>query len=486
MVRRVGSVLRFGVLAVLLAGLAACAGLESSTTSAGLVPTVAPRVVGADTPTRREHSRILAAYGGAYQDPALDLLLSEVSAKVSAASDRPDIAYRITVLNSPSINAFALPTGDLYVTRGLLALASDTSEIAAVIAHEMGHVSARHAFDRADKEREAVLVSRVVSDVLNDPEAGATSLAKSRLELARFSREQELEADRIGVRTLAKAGYDPYGASRFLAAMGRNAALRAASFGGGEGEKVDFMSSHPATPERVERATTAAKDAQATSKPERDRDRFLTAIEGMVYGDDPAQGFVRGNRFIHPVIGFVFEAPPGFNLENASESIVGIGQNETALRFDSVKVPSGQPIGQHLATDLMTGVEVSGVEEVTVNGFPAALAVARGRDWNFRLAGIRFGSDVYRIVYAARQLTPEIDAQFRASIQSFRRLTSSEGTSVRPQRLAIVKAKTGDTMQSLAARMATADRQIERFQVLNELAPEAQIVPGGRYKLIVE
>src|SRR5262249_48040002 len=156
------------------------------------------------------------------------------------------------------------------------------------------------------------------------------------------------------------------------------------------------------------------------SKPERDRDRFLTAIEGMVYGDDPAQGFVRGNRFIHPVIGFVFEAPPGFNLENASESIVGIGPNETALRFDSVKVPSGQPIGQLLASDLMTGVEVSGVEEVPVNGFPAALAVARGRDWNFRLAGIRFGSDVYRIVYAARQLTPEIDAGFRNSIQSFR------------------------------------------------------------------
>jgi predicted Zn-dependent protease len=478
---------RAALVAAVLA-FAGCAGFEKATdTEGGLVPATAPRVVGADTPARREHARILTAYGGAYTDPALDVLLAGISKRISKASGRPDLAYRITVLNSPSINAFALPTGDLYVTRGLLALANDTAEVAAVLAHEMGHVTARHAFARADKERQAVLVGRIVTDVLGDAEAGAMSLAKSRIALARFSREQELEADRIGVATLGRAGFDPYAASRFLAAMDRNANLRATGFGGsGENETIDFMSTHPSTPERVGLAEAEAKQLGEPGKGERDRGTFLTAIEGMVYGDDPSQGYVRGNRFIHPVIGFSFTAPPDFTLENAAESIVGIGPNEIALRFDSVLVPAGQPLGTHLANDLMEGVQISAVENVDVNGFPAAIAVAKGRDWNFRLAGIRFGSSVYRIVYATRNLTPETDAMFRASILSFRRLTTTEATEVRPQRIAVVKVKGGDSIASLAARMAVPNRAVERFLVLNGLGADAQLKANDRVKLIVE
>lgn len=468
--------------------IAGCAGFEKATEpEGGLVPSTAPRTVGADTPARREHTRILTAYGGSYTDPALDVLLANISARISKAPDQPDIAYRITVLNSPSINAFALPTGDLYVTRGLLALANDTAEVAAVLAHEMAHVTARHAFVRADKERQAVLVSRVISDVLGDAEAGATSLAKSKIALAQFSREQELAADRMGVSNLARAGFDPLGAPRFLAAMNRNATLRATGFGGAaESETVDFMSTHPATSERVAIATRTAEETGRAGNGEHDRARFLTAVEGMVYGDDPAQGYVRGNRFIHPVIGFSFTAPNSFTLENASESIVGIGPNETALRLDTVLVPTGQPLGQHLANDLMEGVTISNVEETEINGFPAAIALAKGKDWSFRLAGVRFGSNVYRLVYAARHLTPETDLMFRSSILSFRRLTSSEATEVRPQRLAVVTVKPGDSIQSLAGRMAVANRNIERFQVLNGLEPEQPLKAGDRVKLIVE
>lgn len=475
----------FGIAAGLAFALASCASVDkaSTPTLGNLAPTVAPRVVGADTPTRRENNRILTAYGGAYNDPALDAVLTRISAKVSQASERPDIVYRITVLNSPTVNAFALPTGDLYVTRGLLALATDTSEVAAVIAHEMGHVSARHAFVRADRERTAVLVSRVATDVLNDPEAGQSSLAKARMALARFSREQELEADAIGIRTLGKGGYDPYGAARFLTAMGRNAGLKSTQ----PGEKAaDFLSSHPATPERVQLALAAARTIGPPGAGERDRNTFLTAISGMVYGDDPAQGLVRGNRFVHPLLGFVFEAPEGFQLENAAESIVGIGPAETALRFDTVKVPASRPIGDYLAQDLMAGVEVGAIENITVNGFPAATAVAKGRDWQFRLVGIRFGSDVYRIVYAARILTPEMDEMFRGSLMSFRRLSGSEATDVRPQRVAVVRVGATDTAATLAARMAIQDRALERFLVLNGFTTAAEVRPGDRVKLIVE
>src|SRR6476469_4511834 len=167
-------------------------------------------------PALREHNRILAAYGGAYQDARLEALITHTVDRLVAASERPNLKYKVTILNSPAINAFALPNGQLYVTRGLLALANDTSELASVLAHEMGHVIARHAAIREDQVRQAALVSRVASDVFNDPQMGAMALAKSKIALASFSRAQELEANGVGVGISARAGFDPYGAVRFL------------------------------------------------------------------------------------------------------------------------------------------------------------------------------------------------------------------------------------------------------------------------------
>src|SRR5829696_6774156 len=160
--------------------------------------------------------------GGEYRAPDAKRLLGEVTARLVAATERPDERYEITILDSPAVNAFALPSGRLYVTRGLLALANDTSEIAAVLAHEIAHVTLRHASARSELALRSQLVSRVVSDVLNDPAAGATLLDQSRVRIAGFSRAQELEADQVGIRTLAKAGYDPHAASRFLNSLGRN------------------------------------------------------------------------------------------------------------------------------------------------------------------------------------------------------------------------------------------------------------------------
>src|SRR4029450_5270062 len=152
--------------------------------------------------------------------------------KLVAASERPDQRYRITILNSPAINAFALPSGQLYVTRGLIALANDTSELASVLSHEMAHVIAQHATIREDRARQVALVTRVFDNLgTTDPETSALALAKSKIALASFSRAQEFEADGIGVGIAARAGYDPYGAVRFLGAMGRSAELRPASQG---------------------------------------------------------------------------------------------------------------------------------------------------------------------------------------------------------------------------------------------------------------
>src|SRR6202163_1310052 len=171
---------------------------------------------------QREHLRILAAYGGVYREPRVQQMLEKTVDKLVMASERPDLKYEVTILNSPAVNAFALPNGQLYVTRGLVALANDNSELASVLAHEMAHVIARHAAIREDQARQAALVNRVVNDVLSDPEMGALALAKSKIALASFSRAQEFEADGIGVGIASRAGYDPYRAVRFLTSLGRD------------------------------------------------------------------------------------------------------------------------------------------------------------------------------------------------------------------------------------------------------------------------
>src|SRR5436189_863984 len=230
------------------------------------LPTANPlkvRTVAQTPAAEREHERILGSYGGAYGDPKLEGLITRTVDRLVAASDRPDQAYKVTILNSGAVNAFALPTGQLYVTRGLIALASDTSELSSVLSHEMAHVLAKHASIREDQARQAAIVTRVVTDMSNDPDLTALALAKTKLTMASFSRAQEFEADGIGVGISARAHFDPYGAARFLAAMERNAALKAGKTTSLDPRAQDFLSSHPATPERVQNAQNSARQYRA-------------------------------------------------------------------------------------------------------------------------------------------------------------------------------------------------------------------------------
>lgn len=465
----------------LLAG--ACASLPAPDRQVALPDP--PQMAEIATPAQREHERILAAYGGAYRDAKLEPLVNRTVEKLVAASERPDLRYRVTILNSPAVNAFALPSGQLYVTRGMLALATDTSELASVLAHEMAHVLARHAAIREDKARQAAIVSRVVNDVLNDPQMGALALAKSKIALASFSRAQELEADRIGVSLAARAGFDPYGATRFLTAMGRNAALKAAS-ANGDPTFVDFLSSHPSTPERVRSALGMARQHSAPGSGTREREAYLAAVNGVPYGEDPSDGVVRGRRFLHPRLGFTFTAPAGFTLDNTAQAVLGIKDDgEQALRMDVVRVPAEQSLGDYLTSGWIAGVDPASVENLTVNGLTAATALAKGEQWTFRLHVVRIGSNVYRFVFAAKNDSAAADRAFRASIDTFRRISQAESGSARPLRLQIVTVHPGDTPQRMAARMAT-DRPLERFMLLNGLSAGEALAPGSEVKIVAE
>jgi predicted Zn-dependent protease len=439
----------------------------------------------ANTPAQREHQRILASYGGAYDDPKLEALVAGVVDRLVAASERPDLPYKITILNSPTVNAFALPSGQLYVTRGLLGLANDTSELASVLSHEMAHIIARHAAIRDDQARKVALVTSVVSDVLSDPQQGALALARSKLALASFSRAQEFEADGIGVGIAARAGYDSYGAVRFLTSMGRNADLKLP--GGVDPRSLDFLSSHPATPERIKNAQSNARQFATRNGGERDRATYLARIDGLVFGEDPMEGFVRGRRFLHPKLGFTFTAPDGFTLENTAQAVLGVKDGvEQALRLDVVHVPPEQTLIEYLNSGWIENIETGSVEELIVNGFPAATASAKGEQWSFRLYVVRFGSEIYRFIYAAKNKTAETDRQFRNSVRTFRRLSLAEIEAAKPLRIKVVTTKPGDTVEQIAARMALIDRQVERFRILNGLQPGEQLKPGQPVKIVVE
>jgi predicted Zn-dependent protease len=457
------------------------------------IPKDAPKVIAPPTAAEREHDRLVAAYGGAYRNEGTERYLDDLVQRLAAQSDRPDIPYRLTILNTPSVNAFALPSGRIYVTRGLLALANDDAEIAAVIAHEMAHVSSRHAIARADLERQSALVSVVMTDVLHDPAKGQLSQARGQLNLASFSRQQELEADQVGVRTIARAGFDPYGASRFLISMSRQGGARATATASTSGDSdvprakaYDFLNTHPSTPERIQRAIEVARQFSAPGGGVHDKVAYLQAIDGLTYGDDPTQGFMQGSSFVHPRLGFTFVAPQGFSIDNTPQAILGVDGGGRALRLDTVRPKEGQSLSDYLSSGWIDGVDTGSVSTLTLNGNEAATTVAKGEEWSFRLYAVKFSGSVYRLIFAARDLSPANDDLFQKTAATFRALTADEIQNVHPLRIEITTVRQGDTLATLAARMVPADRQLERFLVLNGLAESVDLIPGDRVKIVVE
>jgi predicted Zn-dependent protease len=314
----------------------------------------------------------------------------------------------------------------------------------------------------------------------------AFTIAKNKMAMANFSRSQEIDADEMGVAISAHAHFDPYGASRFLSSMERNAELKAGKTSL-DPRTQDFLSSHPATPERVQKAQTTARQYVSPENAERDREAYLGAIDNIVYGEDPSEGFVRGRRFLHPKLGFTFQAPDNFSLDNTAKAVIGVREGGAqAMRFDVVRVPAEQTLSDYLNSGWMESVDKSTTEDMTINGFPAAATTARGDQWQFKVYALRFGSDVYRFIFAARQKTTESERNARETVNSFRRLTLEEIQAARPLRIKVITVQPGDTVESLSHRMSGVDRPIERFRVLNGLDGKAQVKVRDRVKIVVD
>ena len=430
----------------------------------------------------REHPAVVAKYGGVYENASAERMIAVIVGNLVAVSDDPTRVYKITILNSPKVNAFALPGGYLYVTRGLLALANDSSELAAVIAHEMAHVSANHAIIRQEKLNSAELGEQVVSDVLQNSAAGKIALAANQLRLSQFSQDQELQADTIGIRMIGRAGYDPYAAARFLETMSRYRAFIAGKKALDDAD--NFASSHPSTPKRVELALRHANFFGAPGLGDRGRQRYLDGIEDMLFGDTAEEGFVRGRVFSHSGLKIRFEAPEGFRIENQAKAVLVSGPNDIATRFDATVLSKRKSLTEYLKSGWITGLVDETIREETMNGMQTASATAIGDGWRFKVRIIRNGTQLYRFITAAPQTNTNLDAVSRRVTNSFRLLTKTEIAKLKPLEIKTATVGTRDTVASMSSRMKGTDEPENLFRLINGLGPVDRLTPGQRVKIV--
>jgi len=441
---------------------------------------------------RENHPKVMAEFGGPYQDPELQRYVNSLGQLLARASDRPNLQYTFTVLDSPIVNAFATPGGYIYITRGLMALANTESEVAGVVAHEIGHVAARHA---AERQSQAVLASipGIFAGILTGSEAVAGMVgAGGSAYLQSYSRDQEYQADLLGVRYLSRTNYDPYGMAGFLSHLQAEDRLDAVLAGRPEmADQSSMMSTHPRTADRIQRAIREAGGTQV-SNPIVERDLYLSKIDGLLYGDDAEEGFIRNRQFLHPVLRFAFEVPPGFHMINSSDAVIAQRADGATILFSGASQRSNSSMLRYLTDEWAPRLRLADAGTIDVNGMDAATGSGRletksgVRD--IRLVAVRHPSgNIYRFIFLTKpELTAALARDLQLTTYSFRNLGAAEAAKLRPQRIRVVTVGSGDSVASLAKRMPFGDYAEERFRVLNGLDPSARLVPGQRVKLVVE
>jgi len=445
---------------------------------------------------RENHPKLVEAFGGEYGHPRLRGYVSRVGLELARHTEYQQYPYQMTLLNSPIVNAFALPGGFVYVTRGLLALASNEAEMAGVLAHELGHVNARHTAERLSAAQMAqlgVIAGAIGAAALGVGGSGIGNLGAqiAALSIQSYSRKQEFEADMLGVRYMSKAGYDPDAMATFLGTLREQSMLEARSLGlpPGTVDQYNMMSTHPRTIDRVREATAAA-EVQRPERPREGRQEYLAHINGMLFGDDPEQGIAIGRRFVHPVMRFEFTVPEGFRLRNAEQQVVAQNSEGAAVVFDIAPLGSAWSMEAYLRSGWAKGVSLDDVERFEVNGLEAASGRTRVRSrgalLDLRLVAIRRDeSSAYRLMYVSpRETTARLAAEFDATTSSFRTLTREEAAAIRPLHLVVVDAKPGDSVERLAAPLPYGALNADWFRVLNDLEAGEQPRPDQPLKLV--
>lgn len=441
---------------------------------------------------QKEHPKILQQFGGAYEDQEVNAYVSSVGNLLARTSELPNLNFTFTVLDTPIVNAFALPGGYVYITRGLMALAENEAEVAGVLAHEIGHVTARHSAERYGSTVAASVATTLLGVLTGGGAVSRAAGGASVLALQSYSRDQEFEADTLGVRYLSRVGYDPAAMSSFLAKLQGHSRLEAELRGQkGAADEFSLLQTHPRTADRIERAIQAA-GTKSVKDPIVGQDVYFSKIDGLLYGDDPSQGLIRGRTFAHPDLGFAFEVPEGYRLFNSPAAVLALGPEKSRIIFDRAPEADGRSMPRYLTEVWAAKAKLSDVEGIDVNGLPAATARARisSREGRLdgRLVAIRYDADtVYRFLF----VTPPSQTQaqsvgLRRTTYSFRKLSPAEAAELKPQRIKIHTVRRGETVSDLVQRMPYSDYREQRFLTLNGMKKGEVLKAGQKVKLIEE
>ena len=448
---------------------------------------------------QRQHPQLVAEFGGAETGPRAAYVES-VGRRVAVHSGISNsvAAYHFTTLNSAVENAFAVPGGYVYVTRQLMALMDDESQLAFALGHEVGHIAANHAQQRQRAQSRnsvmgvlgAILGSVVGSNVFGNVLAQGAQQAAV-FNTLRFSRQQEYAADVLGIRYMAAAGYDPLGSAGVLSALTRASALEARLQGRDSRQTPEWASTHPLSANRAQQAQALVQRTGRAGVGQRNRDQFLAQLQGIYVDDDPAQGVIEGPRFTHPDLRIQFTVPTGYLMQNSSDAVSIKGSAGQAQfsggRFNGTMDQYIYRVIQELTGGRMQ-IQIPPPQRTMINGIPAAFTTTRANTSSGAvdvsvMAYQWDANTIYHFVMLTRGGTGI--GPFIPMVDSIRRISGNEAAAIRPKVIDVHTVRPGDTVNSLAGRMAYRDFQVDRFLSLNGLAAGTRLVTGQKVKLVV-
>jgi len=426
---------------------------------------------------------------GVYNDPALQEYVTGIGMKMAKISERPNLPWRFTVVDVPAVNAFAVPGGGIYITRGIMPFLDSEAELAGVLGHEIGHVTARHSAQQYTRQisGQVGLVALGIFVPAARPFGELTGQALGVLFL-KYGRDDEVQADGLGAKYESTLGWDPAGVPAFLSTLGR---LDEAA--GDRRGVPNWLSTHPDPLARVKdiQPTVDQLKASGTSFAT-NRDALWQRIDGIVYGDNPEQGLARGNVFLHPVLRFRIDFPDKWEIANSPQQVVAKAPGaDVFMLLQGVPKPQGRNIQEIALNDMAdSGFRTINGARTTINGLEAFVGVYQGQieelgPVTMRVAHIMHGRDVYVVAgIVAPNAFQQADGAFSASIRSFRPLSAAEAEDIRPDRVDLYVVRAGDTWASIAERSGGAIKPAT-LAVMNNAAPGSQPQPGARIKIVV-
>jgi predicted Zn-dependent protease len=429
----------------------------------------------------QEADKEVASSLGLYPDDALQAYVATLGKELAARGERPSLPWTFRVVDDAAVNAFALPGGYIYVTRGILTHLNSEAELASVIGHEIGHVTARHTVSQISKSQLATL--GLVAGMIVSPELarfGDLAQAGMQLMFLKFGRNDEQQADDLGLRYMTREDYDPREMVEVFSVLDR---LDQTS---GEGRLPAWLSTHPAPANRAQRIQSEIQ-AQHLSGTRVEAPDFLQRVDGMVFGENPREGFFEGGTFFHPDLRFQLRFPSGWKTQNQKQAVGAISPQQDAIVVMTL-VPGRS--AEEAANEFLRqqGLRPAGAERTSVHGLPAVTglfeAVADQTPIAGRVTFVEHGDKVYRLLgYTPSTRWGSYDRLFSESLASFAPLTDRRYLDVQPKRVKVVSVPQPLTVDELARRNgATVPADV--LALINQVAPGASL-PAGQAKVVV-